>query len=94
VREVAVHWTEEEEKAFAEIRSVSRLTRIEAIQLWKRFSKNTLRAVDVARKVYPPVTDKQRETMAKAREAGKARRMGHFSGANGLPSDDLGKGRR
>lgn len=33
-------WSENEEKAFADIQAVSRLTRIEAIRLWKRCRKD------------------------------------------------------
>ena len=71
----ALGWTAEEEKAFADIQAVSRLNRIQAIQIWKRFRKDTAKAIEVAKKTYPPISKAQMESLKKATEVRKARRM-------------------
>jgi hypothetical protein len=67
-------WTDEEEATFAEIQDVSRLTRIQAIQLWKRFKKNQVKAVAVAKKNYPRPTQAQLAAAAKGRATQAQRR--------------------
>lgn len=52
-------WTKAEEAAFAQIQAVSRLTCIQAIQLWKRCRRNTDKALRIAQDNYPPLTNKQ-----------------------------------
>jgi hypothetical protein len=75
---VVTSWTDREEAIFADIQRVSRLNRIEAIQLWKRCSRDAAEAIILARKNYPAVTDAQRTRAARMREARHATRMGHF----------------
>ena len=62
-------WTKSEEKAFAEIQAVSRLSRIQAIHLWKRCRRNTDKALNIARDNYPPLTDRQLASIERLRHA-------------------------
>jgi hypothetical protein len=62
-------WTDEEEKAFAEIQAASRLNRIRALHLWKRCRKNLAKALDLARQDYPPLTAAQHARDKKAKAA-------------------------
>ena len=68
-------WTDDEEAAFAQIQTVSRLNRIKAIHLWKRCRKNTERALAVAERDYPqrpPKSEAQLDAAAKARQVRNA----------------------
>jgi hypothetical protein len=67
-------WTDDEEAAFAQIEQVSRLNRIQAIQLWKRCGKDLAKALQIAKQNYPPATAAQLAGLAKARKARKARK--------------------
>lgn len=58
-------WDDSEEQPLAEIMSVSRLDRIQSIQLWKRCAKNVEKAVDLATRSYPPMTEGQRRGVEK-----------------------------
>jgi hypothetical protein len=62
-------WTDEEEAAFAGIQSVSRLTRIAAIQLWKRFKKDSGKALENAKGCYPPIPAAVLANLSRARHA-------------------------
>ena len=65
-------WTDAEEVAFAEIQSVSRLTRIKAIHLWKRCRKNIKRAVKLAKEQYPPLSQPMLDKFSSMRAIKKA----------------------
>jgi len=47
-------WTDAEEAAFAKIQQTSRLNRIEAIKLFRRFKGDVPRALAIAKQLYPP----------------------------------------
>jgi len=47
-------WTKQEEAAFAQIQEASRLNRIEAIKLFRRFKGDVPRALAIAKQLYPP----------------------------------------
>ena len=47
-------WTDQEEAAFAKIQQASRLNRIEAIKLFRRFKGDVPRALAIAKQLYPP----------------------------------------
>ena len=47
-------WTDQEEAAFAQIQQASRLNRIEAIKLFRRFKGDVPRALAIAKQLYPP----------------------------------------
>ena len=49
-------WTDEEESAFTEIQKCSRLNRIEAIKLFRRFKGDVPRALAIAKQLYPPAS--------------------------------------
>lgn len=66
-------WTDEEEAAFLEIQQVSRLNRIESIQLFRRFKGSREKAVAVAKAHYPVPRESQLNRLAKARQAKKAK---------------------
>lgn len=62
-------WTAQEEQAFCGILAVSRLTRIEAIQLWKRCHKSMHKALRVAQENYPPLTNAQLSSIERLKTA-------------------------
>jgi hypothetical protein len=62
-------WTGSDEQAFADIMAVSRLTRIEAVQLWKRCQGDATKAVRTARQSYPKPSTAILGRLAKARAA-------------------------
>jgi hypothetical protein len=62
-------WTDSEEASFERICAASRLTRIQAIQLWKRCRKDTQKALRIAAETYPPLTDKQLAHVERMRQA-------------------------
>jgi hypothetical protein len=64
-------WTDEEESMFSKIMVVNRLTRIQAIQLWKRFRKDAAKALCVAASQYPKPSEAQLNGLRKARESRK-----------------------
>jgi hypothetical protein len=61
-------WTEAEETLFAEIASVSRLNRIEAIRLYRRSNSNPERTLTLAIQNYPPINQKLFANIAKAQK--------------------------
>ena len=62
-------WSDSEEAGFERICVASRLTRIQAIQLWKRCRKDTQKALRIAAETYPPLTDKQLAHVERMRQA-------------------------
>jgi hypothetical protein len=70
--EIILHWTDEEEKAFADIQACSRLNRIQSIQLWKRVRKNTEKAIRIAKLDYAPVSERQQIHLVKMNAASVA----------------------
>lgn len=60
-------WTDAEERAFAQIMAASRLTRIQAIHLWKRCGKDAHKALHLAKSNYPKPTQAILDRLAKAR---------------------------
>ena len=64
-------WTDEEEAVFAEIQSVSRLSRIRSIQLWKRFEKDREKAIATAKREYRRPTAQELAGLAKGRATQK-----------------------
>jgi len=67
-------WTDEEEAIFEEIQAVSRLSRVQSIQLWKRFGRSRDKTVAVAKTDYPRATESQLAGLAKGRATQKALR--------------------
>lgn len=59
-------WSNQEEQAIAFIQKVSRLNRIQAIQLWKRHGKKSAHAVKIAKEQYPPYTAEQQARFDRA----------------------------
>jgi hypothetical protein len=82
-----ISWTQIEEAAFASILASSRLTRVQAIQLWKRYRTNTEKAIQIAKDNYPPLTDRQLASIERLRQArdGVTLRAHLPSGAPGQP---------
>ena len=64
-------WTELEESTFADMTAASRLSRLQAIQLWRRCRENTQKAIRIAKGQYPRVSEAVRDRLAKARAARK-----------------------
>jgi head-tail adaptor len=64
-------WTDAEERAFAEIMAASRLSRLEAIRLWKRCRKDTAKAVRLAKGNYPKPGEAKLSALRKAWAARK-----------------------
>jgi len=67
-------WTDSEEAAFARIQQQSRLSRIQAIQLYKRVKSDADKALAIAKSNYPPLTDTQLAVLRKATSASVAAR--------------------
>jgi len=67
-------WTDEEEAIFEEIQAVSRLSRVQSIQLWKRFGRSRDKTVAVVKTDYPRATESQLAGLAKGRATQKALR--------------------
>ena len=59
-------WTMEEEAVFTEIQSVSRLSRMQSIHLWKRCRKNAEKAIAIAKRDSPPMSEAERAKKVKA----------------------------
>ena len=76
-------WTDDEERLFADIMSVSRLSRIQAIQLWKRCRENAAKAVRLAAKNYPRPTEAQLAGLRNANEVRSRARKAILPSANG-----------
>jgi hypothetical protein len=62
-------WTDAEERTFTEIMAASRLSRIQAIQLWKRCGQDTERALRLAKENYLRPSGPRLAALRKAREA-------------------------
>jgi hypothetical protein len=61
-------WTDEEEKLFTELQQTGCLTRIQAIQLYKRTKSNPGKARKIAQDNYA-LTDEERAGYARSRDA-------------------------
>jgi hypothetical protein len=70
------NWTPDEEKAFLQIMSVSSLTRLGAIRLYRRCKANMKRALYFAQEDYPKLSEAGLRALEKARAA---RRIPHLS---------------
>lgn len=66
--QVGMLWTDEEEKLFAELQQIGRLTRIQAIQLYKRSKSNPDKACKIAQDNYA-MTDEERTGYARSKDA-------------------------
>jgi hypothetical protein len=62
-------WSDAEENTFTEIQRVSRLNRIQAIQLFRRHKSDGAKALAVARREYPPLSDARLAAIRKATAA-------------------------
>jgi hypothetical protein len=61
-------WTDEEEKLFGELQQIGSLTRIQAIQLYKRSKSNPDKARKIAQDNYA-MTDEERAGYARSKDA-------------------------
>jgi hypothetical protein len=61
-------WTDEEEKLFSELQQTGRLTRIQAIQLYRRTKSNPDKARKIVQDSYA-MTDEERAGYARSKDA-------------------------